>query len=860
MRKLFFPGFRLPNNLVLIKSVKVCVRKMSSQMNMLLTDDSPRSVIGARMLSTLAKYLQPSERLTVNRFKREVEVETIKPKLREEEKSSKTVISLLTNETIAFEIGLYAKKHNIPFIQIDENIRSDYDSVKKPGAANLRPVKGGDDYITFIPPWITMLGVLESLANAKQMDALVVLHDTNSEGMLNHLLAILADGVAASIFEVESNSAADWIERSCMTTNKTTCLLLLTETLVAQKCLKQLEKCSKATDLCLIVITTDITPFDLKFTFVKALWVRPHYVRPMREIDSVINWCQQQAVEAELFRLGRELEISFYYDVMSVAVARHTIANGRLRLSAVASYCLSDVQENSSKITNADLCNDRPEFGNYVRLNGAVFSEDIHLNIYHILSRSIHQDIYLVAEWSEANGIKILSKHPLLPCEENIDHYRIAVVQVPPFVRIYREQNGTTVYEGFCIDLIQMISKLLNFTYEMYEVPFRRYKRLYYANTTKSNTMNGVLPELHEGNANIALGNTRPTPYGEMLVDFTVPFYDDVNIAALMKEHIETDEHWKFILIIEWPVTFPFSYDNNRKYYGMKETERKRLTVKDSIWFCMMSFTLQGASEHPRNLSGRIIVAAYWIFIFLLTATYAAVLSYRLTVTTRPYEINSVEELFDQNKIHYSMVEGSSVMRYLQRLAEIERLFFENWKQRAQDASLEPAERVKMASWDYPLPRDYSKILKFTKHVGMPRTIHEGVKRVIDSKPPEYFVLLGEDTLLEYERLQHCNLRVITSTLNKRSYAMAVQQGSHLLPHLSRALSLLRNKGTLHALKSKWLLKRNFTCEENDDTNVISIKKMSGMFLLINAHQKWLLVNGKRRLNSIDLFTLTSID
>ncbi|CDW60601.1 Lig chan-Glu bd domain containing protein [Trichuris trichiura] len=346
------------------------------------------------------------------------------------------------------------------------------------------------------------------------------------------------------------------------------------------------------------------------------MWIRPHYVNSMEEIDRIIEWCKQENLDTDLFRMGKELEISFYYRIFSVVAAKHAVPNKDIQLSTLFVRCLSDLQENSTQPAVTELCKKKPEFGPYVKLNNDIFFEDIHLNIYHIFVAPVSKEIYLVAKWNEANGIVIFKKRELFPFEERSSHYRIAGA---PFIQIQQDKSGSRRYTGYCMDLIKKISEQLNFTYEVYDVPLVQYKRLYFEKAMKGSKIYGIVPELHEGNANIALANIHPTSAGELLVDFTIPFYEDVGLAALIKISKESNALWQFLLIIEWPV-------------------------------------------------------ALCTVVSVLIST---VLANRLTSRSFLQELDDVEQLFDQNKIHYSVVEGSSSMKYFQRLAEVEKALVE---------------------------------------------------------------------------------------------------------------------------------------------------------------------------------------
>lgn len=73
----------------------------------------------------------------------------------------------------------------------------------------------------------------------------------------------------------------------------------------------------------------------------------------------------------------------------------------------------------------------------------------------------------------------------------------------------------------------------------------------------------------------------------------------------------------------------PYSYHNNKEAYPEGARD---FTFGESIWFALTSLTPQGGGECPKALSGRVLVAAYWLFIVLMLATFTANLAAFLTV------------------------------------------------------------------------------------------------------------------------------------------------------------------------------------------------------------------------------------
>lgn len=120
----------------------------------------------------------------------------------------------------------------------------------------------------------------------------------------------------------------------------------------------------------------------------------------------------------------------------------------------------------------------------------------------------------------------------------------------------------------------------------------------------------------------------------------------------------------------------PYSYQNNIEKY--KDDEEKRVfSLRESLWFCMTSLTPQGGGEAPKNLSGRLVAATWWLFGFIIIASYTANLAAFLTVSRLETPIESLDDLSKQYKVNYAPVNGSATMIYFKRMAAIEEKFYE---------------------------------------------------------------------------------------------------------------------------------------------------------------------------------------
>ena len=90
--------------------------------------------------------------------------------------------------------------------------------------------------------------------------------------------------------------------------------------------------------------------------------------------------------------------------------------------------------------------------------------------------------------------------------------------------------------------------------------------------------------------------------------------------------------------------------------------------------FLIFSFL---GGEAPKNLSGRLVAATWWLFGFIIIASYTANLAAFLTVSRLETPVESLEDLSKQYKIQYSPLNGSDAMVYFERMAYIEEKFYQ---------------------------------------------------------------------------------------------------------------------------------------------------------------------------------------
>ncbi|XP_077522313.1 ionotropic receptor 25a [Amblyomma americanum] len=459
-----------------------------------------------------------------------------------------------------------------------------------------------------------------------------------------------------------------------------------------------------------------------------------------------------------------------------------------------------------------------------------------------------------VANWTYKDPEGVLSK----PAEEDLKKYaavtvfRVTTIVQPPFIVKKNTSGGEDQFEGYCIDLIDEIKKILKFEYTIYEVQDKMFGSI---NTT-TKQWNGMIRELVDKNADIALGPISVMAERETVVDFTVPYYDLVGISILMKKPEVKSSLFKFLTVLEGNVwgcilaayfftsflmylfdrLSPYSYRNNKEKY--KDDEEKRdFNLKECLWFCMTSLTPQGGGEAPRNLSGRLVAATWWLFGFIIIASYTANLAAFLTVSRLDSPIESLDDLAKQYKIKYAPQKDTSSMTYFERMAYIESKFYDIWKNMSLDDTLSDEERAKLAVWDYPVSDKYTKIWWTMQEANMPTEFEEGVRRVKESKgSQEGFAFIADSTRVKYATMTNCDLVSVGSEFSRKPLALAVQQNSPLKDQLSSAILKLLNQRRLEGLKETWWNKNpaRVTCDDSErQSDGISIRNIGGVFIVI---------------------------
>nr|ALG36131.1 ionotropic receptor 1 [Sclerodermus sp. MQW-2015] len=548
----------------------------------------------------------------------------------------------------------------------------------------------------------------------------------------------------------------------------------------------------------------------------------------------------------------------FYYDLtfLGVEAMKSAIEDGQWPLDPPFITC-DEYNSNNTPSRNLDFLaklkfaseNIKPVYTGFEwgSMNGQHRSKfDMSLNLVTISSGKVTSD-ESVGTWSAGIDSALQITKDEVMNHTAVTSYRVVTVIHPPFVMYDAEKNK---WSGYCIDLLEEIREYIAFEYDIHEVEDKEYGKM-----SEDGSWNGMIKELIEKRADVALGSLWVMAERENVVDFTVPYYDLVGLTILMLKPKTPTSLFKFLTVLENEVWFcilaayfftsflmwvfdrwsPYSYQNNREKYK-DDDEKREFTLRECLWFCMTSLTPQGGGEAPKNLSGRLVAATWWLFGFIIIASYTANLAAFLTVSRLDTPIESLDDLSKQYKIQYGPVINSPAYTYFERMADIETRFYEIWKDMSLNDSLSDVERAKLAVWDYPVSDKYTKMFQAMKEAGFPKSNEEALRRVRRLDSSNEFAFIGDASTIKYLVTTHCDLVQVGEEFSRKPYAIAVQQGSPLKDQFNDAILILLNKRILEKMKDKWWKQNPMMkiCEKEDDqSDGISIQNIGGVFIVI---------------------------
>ncbi|XP_025087345.1 glutamate receptor ionotropic, kainate 3-like isoform X1 [Pomacea canaliculata] len=391
---------------------------------------------------------------------------------------------------------------------------------------------------------------------------------------------------------------------------------------------------------------------------------------------------------------------------------------------------------------------------------------------------------------------------------------KVVMIEERPFTMLKRDhisRKGNDRFQGFAVDLIDEIARMLDFEYEIYLVHDGNF------GSKKSNgEWNGMIGELLAGNATMSVAPLSINSDREEAVDFTKPFMTRY-ISVLMRLPRRETSYFEFLnplspivwictmcsfvvvsivlYMLERIGTAPARAD------GPLQQRAPQITIREAFWFIFGSLLQGNTDSSPSTIPGRILTSAWWFFALILISSYTANLAAFLTVKKINTPIKSVTDLAQQNKIKYGTVKSSGVMSFFKN-TKIEH-FAKMW---AQMSEIEPDSMVDNTS------------------VGF-----------MQVKEQDY-AFFWDTTVNKYHTIVDCDLMEIGPPFDPKGFGIGVPPGATYREELSMAILKLSDRGRLHELETRYWGNRNcpdLSKPSSDETSELQIENVAGVFFIL---------------------------
>ncbi|KAK7507703.1 hypothetical protein BaRGS_00001638 [Batillaria attramentaria] len=285
-----------------------------------------------------------------------------------------------------------------------------------------------------------------------------------------------------------------------------------------------------------------------------------------------------------------------------------------------------------------------------------------------------------VGSWTSTSGLIVIHDviYPNIFRHFGRATLRVGAWEAPPFLRRVSSEVGVE-YKGFCVDLLDEIASVLNFTNEgtppaqwkitCVSLAPRSFRDSYvfvepgdgqYGAPDGNGSWNGMVGMMLKGELDMAIGPFTITPGRKSVIDFTVPFMEDGG-GILTKGGDPLPDMMNVFrpfpvgvwlvtgaaVIVTGLILFCITKAGTLSFFrAASEGEGDRpWTLRECLLVIFGSLVSQGAPRHPKSSAGRLVLGCWWLFTILIVSIYTATLAAMLTVTVKTDTIDSIDDL-----------------------------------------------------------------------------------------------------------------------------------------------------------------------------------------------------------------------
>ncbi|XP_012693184.2 glutamate receptor ionotropic, delta-1 [Clupea harengus] len=444
-------------------------------------------------------------------------------------------------------------------------------------------------------------------------------------------------------------------------------------------------------------------------------------------------------------------------------------------------------------------------------------------------SETFGKDVKRLATWDSVNGLNGSLKESRI--ENGMQGVTVKVVTVleDPFVMVAENILGQPKrYKGFSIDVLDALAKILGFKYEIYQVSDGKY-----GSQLPNGTWNGMIGELINKRADLAVSAITITPERENVVDFSKR-YMDYSVGILLRKPEEKINIFSLFAPFDlavWaciaaaiPVVGVLIFllariqslrnQNPPQPPHHQQASSISSSLHSAIWVVYGAFVQQGGDSVVGSVALRIVMGSWWLFTLIVCSSYTANLAAYLTVSRMDNSIRNFQDLARQVDLAYGTVRDSAVYDYFK------------------------AKGTNPLEQDSTYAELWRTISKNDGHDFSVSSPSEGIRKA--KKGP--FAFLWDKAVVEYAALtdDDCTITVTGNSLSSKGYGIALQHGSPYRDLFSQKILELQEKGDLDVLKQKWW-PRTGRCDltshagATSDGRSLKLHSFAGVFCILAA-------------------------
>ena len=343
----------------------------------------------------------------------------------------------------------------------------------------------------------------------------------------------------------------------------------------------------------------------------------------------------------------------------------------------------------------------------------------------------------------------------------------VVTVLNPPFVMIRNDGEDKERYEGFAIDLLDELTEVIGFDYNIKLADDAKYGAM-----DANGTWDGIIGEVIAGRADLGVADLMITSKRAHVVDYSLPFMT-TGIGILVKKPRLPPTNlyctpllvWSYLVVTFFIIT------------GFLMIRKRQWRNKTRVCY---NFPVD--DKDTKGLSLRFFSCSWKLFILILTVMSLGSISIYISYLQLPQltVIESIDDLLKQHDVTIGLNARTGWIRY----------FFKD----AADGS------------------KYQAINNRIWEENLVNSNREGVERANKGN----YAFLMDSVAIDYVTKRYCNLTRVGGVIDPKGFGLAMRKGFPLRDAIDQAILKLQERGLVEKLRHHWWDTNH--CEDERET------------------------------------------